>query len=131
MFHTPDGLRLTPAYDLVAAALYPEYRQLALAIGNASNLTLESLRPKHLVALATSYGVGPAVLTESVKKLDANRKAAEKAVTEAAKRVGDEALGKNLLDLMERRWNGSFNSIGQFLSKKQSAAGDGLAFREQ
>jgi serine/threonine-protein kinase HipA len=124
MFHTPDGLRLTPAYDLVAAALYPEYRHLALAIGNASNLTLESLRPKHLVALATSYGVDPAVLTETVKKLDANRKAAEKAVTEAAKRVGDEVLGKNLLDLMERRWNGSFNSIGQFLSKKQSAAGD-------
>ena len=28
---TPDGLRLTPAYDLVATALYPEYRQLALA----------------------------------------------------------------------------------------------------
>ena len=25
MFHTGDGLRLTPAYDLVAAALYPEY----------------------------------------------------------------------------------------------------------
>jgi hypothetical protein len=48
---------------------------------------------------------------------------AEKAVTEVAKRVGDEALGKNLLDMMERRWNGSFNSIGQFLSKKQSAAG--------
>jgi len=124
MFHTSDGLRLTPAYDLVAAALYPEYRQLALAIGNASDLTLESLRPKHFVALATSYGVDPAVLIETVKKLDANRKAAEKAVTEAAKRVGDEALGKNLLDLMERRWNGSFNSIGQFLSKKQSADDD-------
>jgi len=124
MFHTPDGLRLTPAYDLVAAALYPEYRQLALAIGNAANLALESLRPKHLVALSKSYGLDTAVLTETLKKLDGNRKAAEKAVTEAAKRVGEDALGKNLVDLMERRWNGSFSSIGRFLSKKQSAAGE-------
>src|SRR5437667_46949 len=69
MFHTPDGLRLTPAYDLVAAGLYPEYRQLALAIGNASNLVLETLRPKHLVALSKSYGLDGAVLTEAVKKL--------------------------------------------------------------
>jgi serine/threonine-protein kinase HipA len=124
MFHTLDGLRLTPAYDLVAAALYPEYRQLALAIGTASNLVLESLRPKHLVALGKSYGLDAAVLADTIKKLDGNRKAGEKVVTEAAKRVGDETLGKNLLDLMERRWNGSFSSVGQFLSKKQSAVGE-------
>jgi serine/threonine-protein kinase HipA len=122
MFHTPDGLRLTPAYDLVAAALYPEYRQLALAIGNAANLVLETLRPKHLVALSKSFDLDDAVLTGAVKKLDERRNPAEKAVSGAAKRIGEEALGKNLLDLMERRWNGSFNSIGQFLSKKQSAA---------
>jgi serine/threonine-protein kinase HipA len=124
MFHTPDGLRLTPAYDLVAAALYPEYRQLALAIGNAANLVLEKLRPKHLVALSTSYGLDTHVLTEAIDKLDQRRKTAEKAVTEAAKRIGYEALGKNLIDMMERRWNGSFNSIGKFLSKKQSADDD-------
>jgi hypothetical protein len=51
MFHTRDGLRLTPAYDLVAAALYPEYRHIALALGNASNLELGSLGPKHIVGL--------------------------------------------------------------------------------
>ena len=28
MLHTPDGLRLSPAYDLVAAALYPEIPHL-------------------------------------------------------------------------------------------------------
>jgi serine/threonine-protein kinase HipA len=124
MFHTPDGLRLTPAYDLVAAALYPEYRQLALAIGNAANLVLETLRPKHLVALSKSFDLDDAVLTGAVKKLDERRNPAEKAVSGAAKRIGEEALGKNLLDLMERRWNGSFNSIGRYLSKKQSAAAE-------
>lgn len=124
MFHTQDGLRLTPAYDLVADALHPEYRQLALAIGSAANLSLENLRPNHLVALSKSYGLDESVLTEAIQNLDQRRKAAEKTVTDAAKRVGDEALGKSLLDLMERRWNGSFSSIGQFLSKKRSAADD-------
>jgi serine/threonine-protein kinase HipA len=123
MFHTPDGLRLTPAYDLVAAALYPEYRQLALKVGNA-DLELARLRPKHLVALSKSYGLDNAVLTETVEKLDRRRKAAEKAVTDAAERIGEDALGRNLLDLMERRWNGSFSSIGQFSSKKRFDAAE-------
>lgn len=123
MFHTPDGLRLTPAYDLVAAALYPEYRQLALAIGSARNLVLEQLKPKHLVSLGTAYGLDAKVVEEVLASLDGLRKAAEKAVDEAAKRIGDDALGKNLLDLMERRWSGSFKSTGQFLSKKRSGGG--------
>jgi serine/threonine-protein kinase HipA len=123
MFHTPDGLRLTPAYDLVAAALYPEYRQLALAIGTASNLALEQVKPKHLVGLGKACGLDANVVTEAVGNIDRRRKAAEQAVTDAAKRAGDEALGQRLLELMERRWNGSFKSIGRFLSKKQSAAG--------
>src|SRR5258708_39684722 len=62
MFHTRDGLRLTPAYDLLAAALYPEYRQIALAVGNAANLELASLAPKHIVALSASFGLGRPVL---------------------------------------------------------------------
>jgi serine/threonine-protein kinase HipA len=120
MFHTRDGLRITPAYDLVSAALYPDYDTLALAIGNAANLTLEQLKPKHIVALSKAYGQSADVLKKAVADLDNRRKPADEAITVAAKTVGDEALGKNLLDLMERRWNGTFKSIGQFLSKKQS-----------
>jgi serine/threonine-protein kinase HipA len=120
MFHTPDGLRLTPAYDLVAAALYPEFRVLALAIGRAANLSLEKLKPKHLIALGEAYGLDTAVLIETFQNLDRRRKAAAKAVTAAAKKIGEDALGQRLLELMEHRWNGSFNSIGQHLSKKQS-----------
>jgi serine/threonine-protein kinase HipA len=123
MFHTPDGLRLTPAYDLVAAGLYPEYRQLALAIGNAANLTLEGVKPKHLVGLSQAFGLDAPVLTAALESFDRHRTAAEKAVTEAAKRIGEVALGQKLLGLMERRWNGSFKSIGRFLSKKRSGAG--------
>ena len=61
---------------------------------------------------------------DAVQGLDRRRAAAEKAVAAGAKRIGDAALGDNLLDLMERRWNGSFKSIGRFLSKKRSGAAD-------
>jgi serine/threonine-protein kinase HipA len=120
MFHTPDGLRLTPAYDLVAAALYPDFRTLALGIGNASNIILSDLKPKHLVALGETFGLTASIVRDSVDKLDSRRKAAEKTVTDAAKKIGAENLGKDLLELMEHRWNGSFASIGHFLSKKPS-----------
>src|ERR1700730_18575687 len=112
MFHTGDGLRLTPAYDLVAAALYPEYRHIALAIGTAANLELGALAPKHIVGLSASYGLSEPVLVEAIEALERCRKAAEKAVLAAAKRIGEEQLGQSLLDLMERRWNRSFKSIG-------------------
>jgi len=123
MFHTNDGLRLTPAYDLVAAALYPEYRQIALALGTAPNLALASLEPKHIAALSESYKLGRPVLIEAVDVLERRRKAAERAVVSAAKRIGEQQLGQNLLEFMERRWNGTFKLIGPYLSKKQSAAG--------
>jgi len=123
MFHTGDGLRLTPAYDLVAAALYPEYGRIALAVGNAANLELGSLAPKHIVALSESYGLSRPVLAEAIEVLERRRKAAEKGVVAAAKRIGEVRLGQNLLEFMERRWNGTFKSIGPYLSKKQSAAG--------
>jgi serine/threonine-protein kinase HipA len=125
VFHTADGLRLTPAYDLVAAALYPECRQIALAIGTASNLELGSLQPKHIVALSESYGLGRPILTEAIDALERRRDAAGKAVAAAARRIGEEQLGQNLLELMERRWNGTFKSIGRYLSKRRPAAGAG------
>ena len=123
MFHTSDGLRLTPAYDLVATALYPEYGQIALAVGGAANLELGSLQRKHIVALSKSYALSRPVLAEAIEALERRRKAAEKAVVTAAKRIREERLGQSLLEFMERRWNGTFKSIGPYLSKKRSDAG--------
>jgi serine/threonine-protein kinase HipA len=125
MLHTADdGLRLAPAYDLIAAALYPEYRSFALAIGGAANLTIDSIKPKHIVALATACKLTTNVILQTVKRLDGRRKAVEKAVTDAAKKINAEDLGKNILQLMERRWNGSISLIGPYLSKKQSGAAE-------
>ena len=122
MLHTPNGLRLTPAYDLVAAALYPEYQTVALSVGGAANLALAKLRPKHLVSFGEGSGLSTDVIAKAVKEFDARRGDAETAVTTEAKKIGAEPLGKDLLDMMERRWNGTFSLIGQFLSTKRPAA---------
>ena len=123
MLYTPNGLRLTPAYDLVASALYPEYQTVALSVGGAANLTLAKLRPKHLVSFGEASGLSTEVIGNAVKEFDARRGGSEKAVMAEAKKIGAEQLGKDLLDMMERRWNGTFSLIGQFLSTKQSGAG--------
>src|SRR3569832_587401 len=97
MFHTPEGLRLTPAYDLVAAALYPEFSSLALGIGNASNFPLANLKPKHLVSLGRAYGLDAHLLLDSINKLDGRRLAVEKAVTEEAAKIDVVLFGFFLL----------------------------------
>ena len=119
MFHTRDGMRLTPAYDLVGAAVYPDYQTFALRIGNAE-LRLSDIKPKHLISLGEAHGLNATLINDTIQRLDHHRKAAEKSVRAAAKKADAEALGDSLLELMERRWNGSFASTGQFLSKKQS-----------
>jgi len=119
---TSSGLRLSPAYDLVAAALYPEYKTFALAIGGAANLTIDQITPKHLAALARTCNLTDDVILQTIKRLDDRRKATEKALTAEAKKIGAVQLGTDILELMERSWNGSISSIGPFLSKKQSAA---------
>lgn len=124
MLHTGDGLRLAPFYDLIAAALYPEYRTFALAIGGAANLAIDRIKPKHIVALAAACKLDSNVILQTVKRLDGRRKAVDKIVTTEAKKIGVEQLGKEILELMERRWNGSISLIGHYLSTKQSDAGE-------
>ena len=124
MFHTADGLRLTPAYDLVAAALYPEFRTLALAVGNATNLGIANLKPKHFLSLGEAYGLDAKQVLRVVTILDSRRAAAAKGVQREATKIGAGALGQNLIELMEKRWNGSFASTGQYLSTRQSGDGE-------
>ena len=124
MLHTGASLRLAPFYDLIAAALYPEYRTFALAIGGAGDLTIDRIRPKHIVALAAACNLDSNVILQTVRRLDGRRKAVEKVVTAEAKKIGAEQLGKDILELMERRWNGSISSIGHYLSTKQSDDGE-------
>ena len=118
MFHTRDGLRLTPAYDLVAASYYREYQTIALSVAGAKNLAIGALLPKHLVDMAEGFGVRAEALVAVAEDFSKQLPSALAALEKAG--IGTRAMVENLQEKMERRWNGSFASIGQLLSKRQS-----------
>lgn len=69
MFHTRDGLRLTPSYDLVAASPYPEFQSVALRMGWTGDLAIGSLPTKHLAGLTTGFGMNEDALASAVVQL--------------------------------------------------------------
>lgn len=119
MLHTRGGLRLTPAYDLVASARYKEYRTIALSIGGARNLDIfNSLKPKHLVDMAKAFSLNHELIRTAIDGLHERLPMAISTIAEC--KVGTAHLRKKLIDIMEKRWKGSFDSIGPLLSKRQS-----------
>jgi serine/threonine-protein kinase HipA len=118
MFHTRDGLRLTPLYDVVAAAIYPNLQSIALSVGGIRDLSIGSLLPKHILKLGEGFGLEEEAVIAATQALGKRLPATLDAV--ANSNVGTEDLKKQLIDKMEKRWNGSFASTGQLLSKKRS-----------
>jgi serine/threonine-protein kinase HipA len=116
MFHTPNGLRLTPSYDQVAAALY-DYKNIALAMGDTANLALGKLKYGNLLKLGTEFHLSNQAIAMLIKQLEHNRAAAEHAIAEASFANND--FKDNLIQLMRKRWNGTFALIGQHLLKKR------------
>ncbi len=121
MFHTPEGLRLTPCYDMVASAYYPQFDTTALAIEGAANLRLGTLQPKHIVALGEGYGLTARANVLAVTDLGKRLDAAKTAVSESD--VGTSRLRDGIIEIMEKRWNGTFASIGQLLSRRRAGGG--------
>jgi len=121
MFHTRDGLRLTPAYDLVASSYYPEFQSIALSIGGAANLTIGSLQPKHILQAAAAFGVSGDAALGAVDQLGNRLPAALNAIEKSS--VGTLPLRQTLQEKMEKRWKGSFASTGPLLSKRRSKGG--------
>jgi len=127
MLHTADGLRLTPGYDLVASAFYPPFNTVALALAGGRDLKLGALQPKHVVALGEGYGLPQGAIRLAVEDLGKRLDAAKTAIHEAA--IGSAPLRDGLIDLMERRWNGTFASTGQLLSKRRVGGGRSKSLR--
>ncbi|HSW69505.1 MAG TPA: HipA domain-containing protein [Gammaproteobacteria bacterium] len=123
MFHTRDGLRLTPSYDLVAANRYQQYKEIALNIGGAKNLEIGALKPKHIIELGYAFGLNNKIILNTVNEIEANLQTAKQAIFTSQIDCSS-ALRKKLIDMMEKRWKGSFGSIGQLLSKRQSKGGN-------
>ena len=117
MEHTESGLRLTHCYDLVAAACYPQYQTLALGIGGAENMRIGSIGPKNIARLGNLFGLPDRAVILAVSDL-ASRLDKAHGTVNASKNVGRDIKDK-LHQQMEKRWNGTFDSIGTYLSKRQ------------
>jgi serine/threonine-protein kinase HipA len=118
MFHTQNGLRLTPLYDLVASSLYKEYQAIALNICGIRNMAIGKLDGKHLIRMADGFGIKGERVVEIVAILEKQLPLALTAV--ASSTIGTAELRQQLIEKMEKRWNGSFALTGQRLLKKQS-----------
>lgn len=115
MFHTEAGLRLTPAYDAVAAALYG-YNTIALSISGNANIPLGDLKARALISLGEEFGLPAPAIAMAAGQLEKRKEAAQDAIVES--KTGAAELRDAIINLMERRWNGTFALIGKALSKK-------------
>jgi serine/threonine-protein kinase HipA len=116
MFHTDQGLRLTPSYDQVAAQVYG-YKTIALTIAGARNLVLGNLKPKHLIGLAEEFHLSYAAVKLAYDSLAKHKEAAKQAVADAP--MGTAQLKRDILTLMDKRWNATFALIGTHSLKKR------------
>jgi serine/threonine-protein kinase HipA len=122
MLHTRDGLRLTPAYDLVAAALYPAFQSIALSLGGVKDLQIGALKPKHILTLGSGFGLSnDEIIYYGIEELGKNLTQSLESILNTP--IGSLSIRKKLTQKMETRWKGSFISIGKLLSKKQSKGG--------
>ena len=117
MEHTESGLRLTPSYDLLGAACYPPYQTLALGIEGAENLRIGSIGPKNIARLGNLFGLPDGAVMLAVSDFASRLDKAHSAV-DAPKNINQDIKDK-LHQQMEKRWNGIFDSIGTYLSKRQ------------
>ena len=115
MFHTRDGFKLTPSYDQVAYST--EYPNIALGVNGAKNLLIGRLLSKHILFLGNNFQLSEEIVIGAVHSLERQIDAALAAVTNS--NIGNRIIKNSLIETMEKRWNGTFASIGQLLSKKR------------
>lgn len=116
LFSTNVGMRLTPSYDQVSASLY-DYKTLALSLGGVNNLAIGDLKTKHIITLGEEFSLPKGAINMLVKQLGKNKEAAKQAIFEA--KINQVKLKDQLINMIEKRWNGTFALIGQHLLKKQ------------
>jgi len=116
LFHLPEGLRLTPAYDIVASALYPEYQVLGLGLNDAHKLRINAIKPQALIRLGAAFGLPHQAIKLAIDDFQKQLKPAKEMIMAA--KVINLKLKNNLIELMEKRWNGTFALTGQQLSNK-------------
>ncbi len=117
MLHTPQGLRLAPNYDQVAAAIYKPYQSVALMIDGAADRVIGELKAKHIIALGHEFGLKKAAIMMALEEIQKYLSAAQQTLMDA--NHAHVTMRNKIAKFMEKRWKGTFSSIGQHLSKKQ------------
>jgi serine/threonine-protein kinase HipA len=118
MFHTDAGLRLTPSYDQVAASLY-NYKTLALKIAGSKDHPIGDLKARHLALLGDEFGLSPAAINMAAQGLEKHIEAAKAAIHDAPHGGAD--LKDNLIKLIGKRWNGTFQNLAALIGKTSSS----------
>ncbi len=116
MFHTSEGLRFTPSYDTVTAAIY-RYDTIALSIGGTKDLIISNLKPSNIIKLGEEFGLSTAAIKMAYEYLAKNVNAATEEIFSSS--FGSKAQREQHIKWMKKRWNGTFDLIGLTLSKKQ------------
>lgn len=117
MFNDNNHFTLTPNYDLVSAAIYKPYQYLALTLDGAADRPISTLKPKHLIALGEAFSLHHDAIAMAVSEIQTRIDAAKDTLAERGK--SKNTLKDKIITMMEKRWNGTFSSIGRQLSKPQ------------
>jgi serine/threonine-protein kinase HipA len=105
MLHTTSGLRLSPIYDQVAAALYG-YTQLALSLANKENLSIFQITTEDLINLGKAFGLNLQTIDMAFNSLKKNQTAAKDAIYNA--NIGSNILKQSIVNLIDKIWNRTF-----------------------
>lgn len=112
MLHTDAGLRLSPVYDQVSAALYG-YKQLALKINKTENMLLTKLAANDIIELGLQFGLNKETIRMAFETLSKNYP--NVAPTVRSSPFGSEELKNKIITLADNIWNKTFASIGKHL----------------
>lgn len=117
MMHTETGLRLSPLYDQVAAAIYKPYQYVALSIDRAADRVIGQLKAKTIIALGREFHLTDAAIMMAIEELEKRLENAKHAIDlETTVHI---SLRNRVMQFMEKRWTGTFSLIGRQLLKKQ------------
>jgi serine/threonine-protein kinase HipA len=121
MFHEDNyKLALTPAYDLVGSSYYKEFQQIALEINGNKRLEIKNLKPKHIVDFGMNtngFNLDKSEILTIVNYLEMNLNFALNEIKNC--NYGSNNLKNKICDMIQKRWNGSFNGIGNYLKNKK------------
>lgn len=112
MLHTESGLRLSPVYDQIAAALYGD-KQLALEINKTENMLLTKLNANDIIELGLKFGFNRQTIAMAFQTLNKNYPNIKPIIMNA--RIGSEELKHKIVTLADNIWNKTFASIGKQL----------------